>query len=763
MILFAQDWARYPTAVIHTETRNRSWVRLAAIYREMGIKNHAFLLALVNPALRNVDPFDYENLTQETMMEIALECQINPWYFFREVARVPAQAGAAPGMVEANRGNIALWWSFFNHIMIILIQIRQTGKSFSTDTLMSYLMNIICQDTQINLLTKDDNLRRKNVERLKEIMAELPLYLLQRTKDDLNNGEEISIRSRNNSYVTHVPQASPKRAYNMGRGLTSPIFHIDEPPFQANISIALPAALAARTAVVDRAKAVGAPYGTILTTTAGKKDDKDGKYVFKLAMEAALWNEKAFFDCRDLEHLEETIRANSPGGKVRIYAVFNHRQLGKSDQWLKEKVEEALAEGDDASRDFFNMWTSGTESHPLPLDVLDEIVQSAREISHSAIATQGYITRWYVPEAEIEARMAYGKFVLGIDSSDASGGDDISFFVKDAETLETVCTGTYNETNLIRFATWLCDWLCKYKNVTAIIERKSSGVMILDYLLLTLPTRGEDPFKRLFNWVVNDANDPAGKDRFREINVPMGRRPSDIYDRYKKTFGWATSASGATSRTDLYSKTLQELARRGGSKVYDKRTIDQIAGLVIKNGRVDHEAGSHDDMVIAWLLCYWFLRHGKNLSFYGIDAVMSRVGPKIEEDPLVMQKRIFQQTLREKITQLYDRLQREADEFICMRLEHELRLLDRQVVLEEGEIYSVDELIRHAGEKRRDKRRHSQAGIQYGAQAGPARPVGEVVRHHHALHGSFSNAPPMYNNFDFGGRFTPGWPEGGMR
>ncbi len=589
MILFEQDWAYYPTAIANFETTNKSFVRLATVYRKMGVKNHAFLLALVNPDLVGIDPFS-EDLTLDQMAAIGVECKVNPWFFFREVARAPAISGVGSVPLEANRGNMALFWCFFNHIMIILIQIRQTGKSFSTDVLMTLLQNVLCQNTAINLLTKDDVLRRKNIERLKEIASELPRYLQQKTRDDANNGEEITIKSLGNTYTTHVPQSSPKRAYNMGRGLTSPIFHIDEGPFQPNISIALPAALAATGAAVDSAKAKGTPYGTILTTTAGKKDDKDGRFIFNLLSDSAVWTEM-FFDAVDLPTLEMMIKRNSRTGVCRINATFNHQQLGKTDAWLKEKLDESLQTGDDANRDYFNMWTAGSQTNPLPLYLLEKISNSCMTVTFSAISKQGYITRWYIPEEEIEQRMASGKFVLGMDTSEASGGDDISLVLLDVETLEVIGAGTYNETNLITFSMWVCSLLVQYENITAIIERRSTGAMLLDYLLVTLPQHGIDPFKRLFNTVVHDHIEM--KERWNEIRQPMNRRSSDIYVRLKKMFGFATSGSGYASRSELYSTTLMNAAKRGGDKVHDKNLIDQITGLISKNGRIDHEDGEH--------------------------------------------------------------------------------------------------------------------------------------------------------------------------
>ena len=67
----------------------------------------------------------------------------------------------------------------------------------------------------------------------------------------------------------------------------------------------------------------------------------------------------------------------------------------------------------------------------------------------------------------------------------------------------------------------------------------------------------------------------------------------------KKHFGFATSGTGITSRSELYSSTLQHLAKTVGPVIKDKLTIDQMLSLVIRNGRVDHPPGEHDGAVVA--------------------------------------------------------------------------------------------------------------------------------------------------------------------
>lgn len=707
MLLYLQDWARFPEARPNWETKNTSWIQLAKKYQIMGIQNYTFILALINQDLKGIDPFD-ENLTEEQMAEVAIECFQNPWFFFRECIRVPAQAGSGTSFLSANRGNIALWWCFFNHVLTILIQIRQTGKSLSVDCLMTLLLNVLCRNTNINLLTKDDDLRRQNIKRLKDIGAELPDYLKRGTKADINNGEEISIKALGNYYNTHVPQSSEKRANNLGRGITSPIIHIDEPPFQPNIRIAFPAMITATNAVFDEAKAKGEPYGILLTTTAGKKDDKDGRYVYAMVQDAYEWTEK-LFDCKDEEDLRRVIKIGSRRGDYMVNITLNHRQLGKTDEWLREKIRTARGDPESIRRDYFNEWTSGSQKSPFSSDVAEKIASSRQEPEYIYISDKyGYALRFYIPEYKVHSTLVNNKLVLGIDPSDIGGGDDLGFYLTDSKTLDTIAVGTFNESNLYHFTEWLADFLTEYTNITLNIERRSSGAAILDHLFWLLPRKGADPFKRIFNRVVNDYLEYP--ERYKEILVPLNRRPEDIYVRHKTAFGWSTSGSGLTSRSALYSITLNNGIRLAGSRLKDKQLIDQILALEIRNGRVDHPEGGHDDIAISWLLAVWLLTQGTNLSFYGLEPtdVLTRAKELEVKDPIVYQRQIEQQRLRAQIESLCDELSKEKDDMIASKIEAKIRVLEHQIVFEDGEVNSIDELIRKAREKKKQNIRARQ-------------------------------------------------------
>lgn len=699
MLLFLDDWKRFPNAIADTDTTNKSWLEIAKLYYHMGIKNHMFPLALHDPKLRGVDPFD-PNISLENQFRVAAECKVNPWYYFREVARAPAGSGENATPLFANRGNIALYWCFFNHVMTVLIQIRQTGKSLSLDELATYLLNIRLRNTEINLLTKDDQLRVRNVKRLKAIDSELPFYLMQRSKKDANNNEVITINSLKNSLTTHVPQASPKAADKIGRGLTSPIFFIDEGPFQPNVHISVPAALSAGNDARDRAARNNEPYGTIFTTTAGKKDTKEGAYMYRILSEAAEFTEK-FFDCKDITELEKVVRqASRPmrGSRqksvFRVGIVFNHTQLGKTDEWLAKTIEENVFDDESQiDRDMFNRWTSGTLTSPLSIEVMETIRSSEKEPEFIDISKEGYTTNWFIPEEEIPRQLNRNPHILSMDTSEASGGDDISLRITDITNGKTIASGTYNETNFIVFAQWIATWFIKYEKIIGIIERRSTGSALLDMLLLILPSHGIDPFRRLFNRVVNDAEEDP--ERFNEIKGPMGRRSQDIYVKYKKYFGFATSGGGVTSRSSLYSTTLRNAASQIGDVIYDKTTIDQLLSLEIRNGRVDHPQGGHDDMVISLLLAHWMLTQGRNLSFYGIDT--SEILIKTKNTTLLSSLGDYdfnkQKEYRKELDDVLSQIAQATNEYIIYNLENRARFLHSKIKRSEQETLTIEDLI----------------------------------------------------------------------
>jgi len=720
MIRFLSDWERYPNAIPDYQTKNRSFIRLAQVYKAMGVRNHLFHLALHNPLLQGVDPHS-PSLTAEQKMMIGVECFENPWYFFREVFRVPPQGSANPRPLRANRGNIGLYWSFFNHIDVGLIQPRQTGKSVSTDGLMCDLTFVAARNCTITMITKDNDLRRKNVERLKGMRDLLPKFLVPLSTADSDNQIELTCRFHNNNYMTAVAQNSEQAANNTGRGLTTPILHSDEGPFTNFINITLPAALAAGTAARDEAREFGRPYGNIFTTTAGKKDSREGAYMYKLIHDGAIWDER-YFDAPDEPTLRDMVVKAGKGKRALVNMTLSHKQLGYTDEWLADAIANAGGTPEQIERDFLNIWTAGSLQSPLSVALNEMIAKSEQEIQYLEISPEMYTLRWYIPEHEIAIGMASGWFVMGLDTSEAVGRDTIAMVIMDIRDLSVVAAATYNETNLIRFSNYLVQLLVKYTNMTLVIEKKSTGQMIIDYLLLKLPQLGHDPFKRIFNRIVDNARED--EEAYREILRSPMTRSEVFYDMRKSKFGFNTTAE---NRNLLYTTVLQQAAKKGGHLVRDRTLSGEIRGLVHKNGRIDHQASGNDDTVIAWLLCHWFATLAKNLNHYGIptNEVMSMVseqGRQLTEEEQMMREE--QTQIMGEIDTVLDELKNAKDEYIIMKLEHRLRVLGMRLRSDSmPEATSMDAMIQQVAEERQ-KRQRMEAQQQRRQQMASSSPWG---------------------------------------
>lgn len=703
-ILFQNDWLRFPTAIADYATTNKSFLRMASLYRQMGVQNCLWPLALLNPAIQGLDPHG-DDLTEEQKTAIGIECKYNIWYFLREVVRIPPTAGPRPIPYIANRGNLALTWTFINNIDIALIQPRQTGKSVSTDCVMVWMLYIGASNTKINMITKDHTLRTANVERLKGIRDYLPGYLIDKTSKDSDNQTGLTYNAKNNDYVAGVGQTSESAANNLGRGLASPVTHVDEGPFIRFIGTTIPAALASGSSARKEAEEFNRPYGNIFTTTAGKKDDRDGRYMYSLIHDGSVWSE-LFLDAVGREELMKMVRRNCAGRKTIINATFSHRQLGKTDDWLWDAIANSNSSGEEADRDFFNVWTSGTQSSPLTTELNTTIKESEKDPAWNEVSKDLYIVRWYHEEAELLRVMEEDHVIVGLDTSDAIGRDACALTFINSRDLSVVGGATINETNLIRFAGFLSDLMIRYPKTILIPERKSSAQAIIDSLIIHLVQAGEDPFKRIYNQVV-DNKDERAKD-FAEIQVSPARRTTAFYDKWKKVFGFNTTGQ---SRDVLYHTVLQNAAKESGHLVKDRVLSSEIRGLVVRNGRIDHATGNNDDSVIAWLMAHWFLTHSKNLAFYGIDTskVLSkvhyqgRVLSPLEEFEMDEQNRI-----REEMDSIYQELSGATDEFVIAQYESRLFALDRRLVKEERDALSIDALIAQAKESRdHEKRRRS--------------------------------------------------------
>ncbi|UCR74861.1 terminase large subunit [Serratia phage BUCT660] len=683
MILHKKDWDKFPSAIPHISTKNKSFKRFVGVLQKMGIENCWWPLALLNPELANVDPFD-PNLTDSQKAAVKLEAEYNIWYYLRECVLVPNPAGDGGDMFRANRANMSLIWSYMNHVAYLLIQPRQTGKSISSYVLYSWLLYIKYRKTRISLVTKSDELRAETTTKVRQIRELLPPYMTITDKTDTIAGDKATYNVRQNLLAVAVSRSDPAGANKVGRGNTSPTVGWDEAPFITHIKIAYTAAMPGMNAAIKAARDRGMPYGTIMTTTAGEQTDRDGEFIHKMWTEAAPWTEH-FLDAGDQDKLEGMVKLSCKGRQVLINGTWSHTQVGVSDREHYDNMARAQADGPEADRDFFNIWTSGGANNPLDKGTLAQIVASQRYSDYSEVFAGGYVIHWYLSKEELEERRPNLQMIVGADTSEGGGNDALTLIFTDPYDLSVLGTSVINEALIPKYAEFLHQMLVRYPKSVFIPERKSTGQTFIDYLCIMLHKDGIDPFTRIYNTIVNESD--SDRVAFQEIKGSMDHRDDSFYIRRKTKFGFCT---GTTTRRTLYSEILQIAGKKGASRVHDKVLISELTGLVSKNGRVDHASGKHDDTVIAWLLSVWLLVYGRNLDYYGIDArrVMTRAlessGMSKEEEQRHMDIEALQRQIESTLEQL-----KSADS-PALAIRYEKRITHLSEMLSEMGIDSVN-------------------------------------------------------------------------
>lgn len=689
MILRENDWGAYPNAVADLNTDNESFLKLCRIHKELKVKHWYMVTALHDKNLSGVDSHA-SNLDLETKGRIGKEMLRNFWFHCRQNAMVP-QDGADPVRFRLNRGTFSLFWAFFNNVDIALLMIRQQGKSVALLTLIVYLLRVM-KNSRTILLTRGSDLRTEHIDLLKKYRDSLPQYLWVHSKMDPDNTESFAYGNRNNKLITCIAQNNEDSARNAGRGMACGRVFSDETAFTKFIRNMLPAALASGTTARRIAEEEKIPYGNIFTTTPGKRDEPDGGYVYRLFHGGYFWDE-LLLDIPSRDELIGYIDTNCTGDRTMIHAPFTHRQLGMTDLELYRAMSNADGTPEEKMRDFGLRWTAGSLTSPLTVDELERVNQSQTTPKHTELFRNGYMLKWYYEPHEMDEKMKT-MHVIGLDTSEGVGRDNIALTMINSETLETAATSTIGESNLIIYGNWLADILIKYPKTVLVIERKSSAPGMVDALLLKLPAAGIDPARRMYNLIIQDRDD-GDKDLMAFQRI--GRAKDDkFYEPYRKYFGFRMDG---TARDTIYSDTLKNAVKVAGHLVRDRTLASELLALVVKNQRIDHRTNTHDDTVISWLMACWFMFYGRRLDHYGISNrklmrrqwVEGATDEEFDDDEFEREEE-EQRALGEEIDELCTQISSNRNPFLKITLERQLRIKLAQLKLDTTQAATIAEL-----------------------------------------------------------------------
>ena len=663
--------------IIDTETSNPHFLRMVRVLEKMGVKNRYFFLHLTQPELQGIDPHNLKDSSTELKMRIMYESKVNPWYFLREVIRVPS-AGGDPIRYILNRANLALNWLFFNSADFFLVMPRQCGKTMGIACLNGWAIDFGYRNTTIGLFAKDTDLVHENVSQIKSITEGLPKWMIYKSPADTDNKEGLSYAQLNNTYKTFVARPDPISAKKMGRGERLAIIHFDEFAFFKHNDLSYAGVISASDKAQAQVRESGLPACNIITTTAGRLSEPAGAYAYSIKQGCVRFSEK-FYDFKDRDELRKTIRSSE---SHMAYLEFSYKQLGFDDAWLADKMVNKTTE--QVEMDYLNHWLAGTGQSIIPQAIIDRIVASERDPVEFTQSGQ-LIINWYIERKIIEEKDNKRKnYIIGMDTSDNIGRDYTTMVVVDPSDLTVVCTCKCNVANFIHVVNCVVELMVDiFPNSIIIPERNKNGAVLIDILIEVLQKRSINPFYRIYNTFIQDYNESTPSlDR---IDLGDGTN--------RRHFGFNTSAS-ADSRDTLYGRVLINMLNHMANRLFDKDLADEIKSVTVRNGRIDHPAGCHDDLCIALLLCGYFAFYGRNHYMYGIpngEVLKSAAADGRTIDP---EEKVRQLAIRNRIGTLKGLLMNTKNTMVKASYERELRILESQIdngVLAEN-IVSVNQM-----------------------------------------------------------------------
>ena len=573
----------------HVGTTNTSFLTVSRVLADKGVKNNKFMLALFDEGLANVDPHA-DDLTDELKGRLLAEIVRNPWFFLREVVRVPVTGGTVP--YEIHLGNLFLTWCMISNINCYLLLPRQNYKTVSAAAMYLWGYAFAQSNSHILFFNKELKDAQNNLKRLKDLMENLPAWVrddvLADPVNDRNAIEYVYSAHRNNRIDPKPAGTSKDHADGLGRGNTVPQIWYDEIAFMKFVYEIYMAAVPAQSQARKNAIRMNVPYGTVITTTPNSQDHPSGEFAYMIR-NGALHFRLEFYDlgpARVRQMIEEQAEFNF------LYAEYQYWEIGRDEKWFREQCRELLNDQVKIKREILLVWPMSTEGSVFTEEQLD-CLRLHRKPSIGSLPIRPRVGQ--VPpglELEfIEVLNPTVPYLIGIDTASGEGLDYSAFVVSHPDTLSPIAylrTKTADDDALKAIAAFI--FVDLLPRSIAIVERNYLGVVLVRYLLKH-PQVGSRVFY-------------LEKEKAAEQTV--GGRTVTGSKRRTRVFGIDTTADSREAMLRHLFQVVDELPHLLAlGKVQDEiRTLHRK-----KNGKVEHRSGFHDDVLMAWLMTVYADRH----------------------------------------------------------------------------------------------------------------------------------------------------------
>ena len=605
------------TVFYNIYTKNISFLQTSSDLKRLGIKNNMFFLKLYNRDLLDIDPYS-PNLTSTTIKALVLEMMMNPYFFWREVARIPEDGGSTgPGSGAPfilHRGNLASMFCFLHNIDHYLVISRQCFKTHSTlsELLWAYLLGTT--NSTFNFVNKTQTDSDQNLEKLKKQKEVLPIWLQQRysfvedeySLDDSSEEKKIfkgmdNVRRILNPVTKNTILSKPSArteaaADGIGRGNSAAIQLYDEVEFCPYIGTILAASGPAYVRSAEIAERNNAPHCRILTSTPGNIDSEPVESSKDTRENAAPFTEN-LYDMTS-EEIKNWMDIHSKNGMV--YIQFNYRQIGMGSKYFNKMVAVLEHNKIKIKREILLQRIRGSSESPFDEDDLDIINDNAKDPIKEILILRKYVLNVY---RELDKNIHY---IIGVDCSHGYGvgSDNTAVVVIDPYDQTAVACLVTSYADAVESAKMLTELVNVYiPNGLLCIERNNLGSAIIAILGNT----------NMVNKMYYDANKIPEADAYDKLDK---KGYVDTKSENKRYWGVSTTVK---TRAIMTEEILTYRVKEFKSTFICKELIQDLNDLIMKSsGKIEARSGCHDDVVMAYCIGMYVYTHGVGLTKWGI-------------------------------------------------------------------------------------------------------------------------------------------------
>lgn len=587
-------------------TKNTSFLDLYKDLYSLGIKNNKFFLAIYDRSLIGINPFS-DALPLSVKLRIIIECMRNPWYWLREICRIPQDGSPIePGGGSCfliDRSSAASWYCFINYIDHYLCKPRQTGKTHCALSEIDYAYTFGSKSATILFANKDAENNKMNLYRLKCHRDMLPRYMQMKTTVDMvgnlikEKNSVTAIRNPvNNNSIKLLPRANSKdSAMTCGRGATSSLMYFDEWDFIPFNTTIMDSAAFAYSRARENSLAAGSMACRLFSSTPGDLDSRDGAAATEWLGHTLKWDDK-FYDI-PIEKLRNMVSDVQSKRNGIMWIEHSWKQLKKTERWFEDQCRLVSWNLETIAREIELRRLHGSSMSPFKREDIMYIQRNKRKpIGELDLSKNLCPFKFY---KKMKRSVPY---FICIDPSEGLALDNNAVEIESPYTLEVVCemkNPYISQRDLSKMIVKFMDLFCP--NALIIVENNKGRELINCLRETKYATRlWYDSGKML---VVSEKLDKYGI----QAKEALERR----------AYGVSTTTASRAVMMGILERMMDEEKR----KFVSEYVVDDISALVrTSSGKIAAAQGQHDDNIMAYLFGPYIKFNSDNLSEFGIDV-----------------------------------------------------------------------------------------------------------------------------------------------